>query len=161
MFLGAFAGNFRRSGLVPLFGNSSSVHGDIDSTVIRILYEWVLPILIQKPNRTFMHDNTSTHTAHIVQEFLDELQIEVMDWSARSQGLNPIGNFWTLLKNKTYELYPRRLDMQNNEEIKAYLINAAQVAWQQLNFSYLEHLLETMLNHVRAIIEADGWYTSC
>lgn len=110
-------------------------------------------------NGIFQHDNTPSHTAIIVCEALDEMQIDVMDWPPHSPDLNPIENLWTLLKQKIYELRPGLLHMRNNDEMKDLLVATAQEAWNILDWKHLEKLSATMPHSVEAIIEAQGWYT--
>ena len=49
--------------------------------------------------------------------------------------------------------------MRNNDECHALLINAAQEAWDSLDLAIMENLSATMPHRVRAIIDAEGWYT--
>lgn len=46
MFLAAFSGSTRRTGLIQLFGDPSRGRGGVDSVVIRDLYTRVLPTLL-------------------------------------------------------------------------------------------------------------------
>lgn len=158
MFWAAFSGDIRRTGLIPLYGNSDSERGGIDSSVI---CELVIstPTLLNQPNAIFMHDNAPVHTAYIVRELLDDLGIEVMDWPPHSPDLKPIENLWRLLKAKIYEIYPELLNMPNNQRTLDFLVHAAQEAWEKLDINILAHLSETMSHRVKVIIEADGWYT--
>ncbi len=52
----------------------------------------------------FMHDNTTSHTARISTTFLEEQDIEIMDWQARSPDMNPIENLWDQVKCKADKL---------------------------------------------------------
>ena len=79
MFWAAFSGATRRTGLIPLFGDPDSERGGVNSVVIRDLYLRILPILIANEDCIFQHDNAPTHTAHIVRDALQDLEIEVME----------------------------------------------------------------------------------
>ena len=159
MFWAAFSGATRRTGLVPLFGDPESERGGVNSIVIRDLYLRILPTLISYEGSIFQHDNAPTHTAHVVREALRDLELEVMEWPPHSPDLNPIENLWALLKAEIYKIRPDLIDMRNNEETKAILIDTAQIAWDQLNLEHLKHLSETMPHRVQAIIDSQGWYT--
>lgn len=161
MFWAAFSGCSRRTGLVPLDGDPESPRGGVNSRVIRDLYQRILPTLFHgSTDAIFMHDNAPTHTAFIVRETLEGMHIEIMDWPPHSPDLNPIENLWGLLKAKIYKLHPELLDMPNNDHTLERLVDAAQEAWDALDLSILVNLSETMPHRVKAIIEADGWYTS-
>lgn len=159
MFWAAFSGATRRTGLIPLFGDPRSRRGGVNRFVIRDLYLRILPTLITNRDGIFQQDNASTHTAIIVREALADIGVEVMDWPAKSPDLNPIENLWTLLKQKIYEICPELKEMRNNDTTHTILIETAQQAWEELNLDYLVNLSESMPRRVKAVIDAEGWYT--
>jgi transposase len=160
MFWAAFSGTTRRTGLIPLFGDSRSQRGGVNRFVIADLYTRVLPTLMLNRDGIFQHDNAPTHTAYVVRDALRDLGIEIMEWPPYSPDLNPIENLWALLKQQIYKLRPDLLHMPNNDATKEVLIATAQEAWNMLDLDILEHLSETMPHRVQAILEAEGWYTS-
>lgn len=48
-------------------------------------------------NFLFMHDTARPHTARIVRNFLDAVEIPVLEWPARSPDMNPIEHVWDML----------------------------------------------------------------
>ncbi|KAJ1308136.1 hypothetical protein OPQ81_003856 [Rhizoctonia solani] len=50
----------------------------------------------------FMWDDASSCTTHIVQQWLQEQGLEVIEWPANSPDLNPIENHWDQLKRELY-----------------------------------------------------------
>lgn len=106
MFWAAFGEDFC-TGIVPLDGDPNSPRGErgVNGQVISDLYQAYLPEVVQ-PGHIFMHDGAGPHCAHIVQDVLEELQIEVMIWPPYSPDLNPIENLWSVMKKGIYRLYP-------------------------------------------------------
>ena len=47
---------------------------------------------------TFQHDNDSKHTAKTMQEWLWDKSENVLEWSSKSQDLNPIKHRWRELE---------------------------------------------------------------
>ena len=42
----------------------------------------------------YVHDNAPPHTARDAAAFLDQQDVEVMDWVARSPDMNPVEHVW-------------------------------------------------------------------
>ena len=118
MFWAAFSAT-RRTSLIPLFGDPKSERGGINRFVIEELYRRVLPTLLLAEDGIFMHDNAPTHTAYVVRDVLQEMEIEVMIWPPHSPDLNPIENLWALLKAEIYKIRPdllhRRITIRLSE----------------------------------------------
>ena len=117
MFWAAFCGLPRRSGLIPLFGDPQSRRGGVSSRTIEELYRRVLPTLLNSidHNAIFQQDNAPVHTAYIVQDALNELECEIMEWPPYSPDLNPIENLWALLKAEILKRHPELMHLPNNE----------------------------------------------
>ena len=45
----------------------------------------------------FQQDNAAIHKSRLTSEWLNEKQVHVTGWPARSQDLNPIENLWGIL----------------------------------------------------------------
>jgi transposase len=106
-----------------------------------------------------MHDNAPVHTVRIVQRLLQELGIEVMIWPPYLPDLNPIENLWAIMKQEIYKLYPDLEHAPDTADTLEWLIRAAKEAWDNINNQILERLSNTMPHRVKAVIEANGWYT--
>lgn len=58
---------------------------------IKVLEEYLPTIL--EPDSIFIYDNAPTYSAQIVDEWLEEMAIEVMEWLPYSPDLNPWEKF--------------------------------------------------------------------
>ncbi|ORD95209.1 TCB2 [Hepatospora eriocheir] len=47
-----------------------------------------------------MHDNDPKHTSRLVTDWIDEKNIDVLDWPPQSLDLNPIEAVWVYVKAK-------------------------------------------------------------
>ena len=81
--------------LVVMAGNLNAVRYRLD-----IVLPHVVPYLQARPDTTLQHDNATSHTAHSVCDFLQERNVSVLPWPAKSPDLNPIEHVWDLLDRK-------------------------------------------------------------
>ncbi|KAK3954527.1 hypothetical protein QBC32DRAFT_81850 [Pseudoneurospora amorphoporcata] len=49
--------------------------------------------------------------------------------------------------------------MAKNDESKRLLVRAAIDVWESLEEEVLNELMETMVNRLKAVVDAQGWYT--
>jgi len=158
MFWAAF-GYGIRTPLVPMEGDSDSRRGGVTAKVYKdILDEYLPPIL--GIGAIFMQDNAPIHTARIIRDWLIENGVKVMVWPKRSPDLNPIENLWALLKAQIYKTYPELLKLRNTEATLRQLIRCAIATWEDFGEQIMARLIDTMVNRVKAVILADGWYTT-
>uniref|UniRef100_A0AAZ3RCC2 Tc1-like transposase DDE domain-containing protein n=1 Tax=Oncorhynchus tshawytscha TaxID=74940 RepID=A0AAZ3RCC2_ONCTS len=74
-----------RTELVVIAGNLNAVRYRED-----ILLPHVVPFLQAYPDMTLQHDNVTSHTARSVCDFLQDRNVSVLPWPAKSPDLNPI-----------------------------------------------------------------------
>jgi transposase len=120
--------------------------------------EEYLPTILEH-NSIYMHDNASIHSAYIVQDWLRDEAIEIMDWPPYSPDLNPIENLWKQLKDEIIRAHPELITMGNSDQAMGYLIDCAKEAWEALKEDMLNKLAEGMQKRVDAVKAANGWYT--
>ena len=150
----------RKSRLIPLIRDSASKQkGYTTSSYIEVISE-VLPE-IYAPDLLFQQDNAPIHTSKASKAFLRSLGIPLLeDYPPYSPDLNPIEHLWALLKKTLYQQYP---DIETwkgtNTEIGIMMAKALCESWDSIDPQLIEKHTQSMVDRVKAVIEADGWYT--
>lgn len=97
----------------------------------------------------FVQDNSSVHTARIVQEWFEEFpQIERINWPAKSPDLNPIENLWA----HTIRDWPTNLNRRD------MLRQHVQARWDNITRDYCASLVHSMEQRLNDVIAAGGYY---
>ena len=102
----------------------------------------------------FMHDNAPSHAARYTQEAIAKFGFKeacLMVWPACSPDLNPIENFWSLLKRKVYE------DGKQYSS-KNFLWDAIQSCAAAIEKDTIKTLTDSMNNRLFKVIGAKGGY---
>lgn len=99
-----------------------------------------------------MHDNARPHIARVVQNYLEEVNIETMNWPPRSPDLNPIEHLWDFMGRRIRALphQPRTLD-----DLAARL----EETWTQFDQELIRKLITSMPRRCQDVIAARGGNT--
>ncbi|KAL1489805.1 hypothetical protein ABEB36_013737 [Hypothenemus hampei] len=103
-------------------------------------------------NATFMHDNARPHTARMVNDYLDEVQITRFVWPARSPDLNPIEHVWDEIKRRLRKHVPAP---RNSRELREMVVQE----WNYLPQHVIQNLIRSMPRRLQAVIAARGGNT--
>jgi hypothetical protein len=76
---------YHQTELVVIAGNLNAVRYRED-----ILLPHVVPFLQAHPDVTLQHDNATTHRTSSMADFLQDRNVSVLPWPAKSPDLNPI-----------------------------------------------------------------------
>ncbi len=161
MVWGAFD-DYKCSGLKFCEQDPNAARGGVTARTYLKLLQEQLPALYDVEGTiatsTFMHDNTPIHSADAVQEWLQASPYTVMEWLPYSPDLNPIEHCWGPLKENVYRLAPNIVHL-TAAEAERRLTEVLPVAWQLISRSHYDKLIKSMPDRVKAVIEAEGWYT--
>lgn len=96
---------------------------------------------------TLAQDNDKKHTSKIVKAFLQESQVDVLDWPSGSPDLNPIENLWSIVNEKIMQKPPTSL---------ASLKEKLKKEWNAISKNLLKKLFDSMPARLEAVIKAKG-----
>jgi len=115
---------------------------------------------IWTPGLIFMQDNAPIHNAGVVKLWFEEQGIIPMEQPPYSPDLNPIEHLWFHLKKMVYEVRPDIEEVHGDDEkVRKALFEALEEAWPRLSEELLAMLIGSMESRVKAVIDAEGWYT--
>ena len=100
----------------------------------------------------FQHDNATPHSARITKQFLQQHNINVLDWPSKSPDLSPIENLWDFLGRRVRA-------RPNPPQTVAQLSNALTQEWRAIPQHYVRRLFNSMRRRLTACINAAGGHT--
>ena len=97
---------------------------------------------------TFMQDGASCHTAKVIKEWFDFVNIDyIKNWPGNSPDLNPIENLWAIIKSKL-----KGRDTSSVPKLEA----AVRDIWNNLDKSTLQNLALSVPDRFKEVIARKG-----
>jgi transposase len=147
--LGMLQGGMRTAdvarAIVVIAGNLSAVHYREN-----ILLPHLVPFLQALPDMTLQHDNATSHTAHSVCDFLQDRNVSVLAWPAKSPDVNPIEHVWDLLDRR---MRVRAILPRNVWELAGALVEE----WGNISQQELANLVQSMRRRCTAVVKCSWW----
>ena len=130
-----------KTSLVVIQGNLTAVrYRD------QVLMPHVLP-LVNAHNLTFQHDNARPHVVRVCRDFLNQNNVQVLDWPPYSPDLNPIEHLWDALDRRVR----KRVNVPNNvAQLQLALIQE----WNNIPQRTIDNLVGSMVRRVRTATAA-------
>ncbi|KRT86322.1 hypothetical protein AMK59_2720, partial [Oryctes borbonicus] len=119
-----------------------------------ILRPIVVPFLSRMNNPLFQQDNSRSHVAEEVREFMRNQGIRTLSWPTRSSDLNPMGRIWDMIGLQI---------QQHSQPTDSFedLWYRVERAWMEIPQSTIQRLFNSMPRRIAAVIAANGDYTRC
>ena len=118
-----------------------------------VLRPVVVPFLRQQPRGTLLQqDNARPHTARIVRDYLNNVNVNVLPWPSCSPDMNPIEHLWDHLDRQLRQRVPPPANRQQLEEVLLDL-------WRRIPADVIRRLTTSMRRRVLACIDARGGHT--
>jgi transposase len=118
----------------------------------QVLRPHVVPHFARHQNKSFQQDNACAHTARATRDFLQQNNVNVMNWPALSPDLNSIEHLWD-------EIQRRLNEEQSSPTTAAELSVAFQRVWALIPMTFINRLVNSMHRRCAAVINAGGGHT--
>lgn len=92
-------------------------------------------------------DNAPIHTSKHTKDWLQEHDINCIEWPAQSPDLNPIENVWAILKTAVEARSPSNIDE---------LLQVLKKEWEKIDGKVLMNLVNSMPSRINAVLKAKG-----
>ena len=125
----------------------ASVHPDTEESNVAMGDGGGLEVIF-----VYVQDNAPPHTACGMAAFLDQQDVEVMEWLDRSPDMKPVEHAWDQMS-----VWIR--DMGDPASTVAELNNAARQLWAVARPGRVRTLVNSMPFHVRALLATGGGHT--
>lgn len=102
---------------------------------------------IDQDDWILVHDNHPTHNSLMTQAFIEENNIEQLEWPINAQDIHPSENIWPHLKRKALERNP-----QNIDQLEDYIHEA----WNELENELIYNVFDSIYQRIEDLIRLGG-----
>ena len=142
-----FWGCFSKLGLGPLVALEGNMNAQ---NYLELLKDIVLPELVAAGRpMVFMQDNAPCHKARVIMDFLEEINIETLDWPPQSPDMNPIENLWAVIKKRRQKKYGLPRD---KEELIVQIFDI----WDNIEPEFMLKLANSANTRIKAVLKLKG-----
>ena len=141
MVWGCFSGEKGRGGLYFL-PNNKKMNADL---YLQVLEDHMLNFYNIYGSEVFMNDSAPCHKARKVTKYLDQKQINILEWPKNSLNLNPIENCWHKMKKTMSEKKTTNLGALKEELKKVWC--------QEMTIKYFRNLNDSMPKCLEVVIK--------
>uniref|UniRef100_A0AAZ3Q6Q2 Tc1-like transposase DDE domain-containing protein n=1 Tax=Oncorhynchus tshawytscha TaxID=74940 RepID=A0AAZ3Q6Q2_ONCTS len=101
---------------------------------------------------TLQHDNATSHTVRSVRDFLQDRNVSVLPWPAKSRDLKPIEHVWDLLARR---VRASAIPPRNVQELAGALVEE----WGNISHQELANLVQSKGRRSTVVLNTAGGHT--
>lgn len=129
------------------------VHGTLNGE--RYVNEIVIPHVVPCAAAhalVLQQDNARPHTSNVTRAALNENQVAILSWPARSPDLSPIEHIWDVIQRSISENYDPATSLQQ-------LAQQVTASWNQVSQQIIQHLIESVPRRLQECVDRRGNHT--
>jgi hypothetical protein len=124
----------------------------VDLVLAGPLWDFYTKVYNDHGGARVMEDRAPIHTSMVVKRFRDANSLETIPHPAQSPDVNPIEHVWKLLKTRVNNCLHRP---RNVDDLREALLEE----WEKIDQESINQLIESMPDHVEAVLQARGGST--
>ena len=124
----------------------------VDLVLAGPLWDFYRDLFEERGIAKVMEDGAPVHTCRVAQDFRDSHSMEIFAHPAQSPDMNPIEHLWYLLKSR---INRRKNIPKNLDELKEAILEE----WEEIDIETINLLIDSMPNHIQALLKAKGGST--
>uniref|UniRef100_A0A1I7X9P3 DDE_3 domain-containing protein n=1 Tax=Heterorhabditis bacteriophora TaxID=37862 RepID=A0A1I7X9P3_HETBA len=94
-------------------------------------------------------NNTTIHASRSTKTWLEDNDVDTMDWSSRSPDLNPMENLWAILVRR---IYADNRQFETTKDLQCAICKA----WSEVDKSAIKNLVNSMPERIFQVINRSG-----